>query len=70
MSRTPTLAQLATDLARGRTSARNLVEECLARIADTSGEGARAFTLVMHEQALTAADGIDKLRAAGAAPSR
>ncbi len=70
MSRTPTLTQLATDLARGRTSARNLVEECLARIADPSGEGARAFTLVMHEQALTAADGIDKLRAAGAAPSR
>lgn len=70
MPRTPTLAKLAEDLGRGRTSARNLVEECLAHISDTSGEGARAFIQVMREEALTAADGIDKLRAAGAAPSR
>lgn len=70
MPRSPSLDQLADDLAQGRTTARKLVEECLARIDDPKGEGARAFTLVMRKEALSAADGIDKLRAAGAAPSR
>lgn len=70
MPRTPTLDQLADDLAHGRTTARKLVEACLARIEDPAGEGGRAFTLVMRNEALAAADGIDKLRAAGAAPSR
>ena len=40
MPNTPTLAALADDLENGRTSARKLVDECLARIADPSGEGA------------------------------
>ena len=40
MPNVPTLAALADDLENGRTSARKLVEECLARIADASGEGA------------------------------
>ena len=70
MPRTPTLDQLAADLQSGRTTARQLVDDCLARIDDKSGEGERAFVRVMREEAQTAADGIDKLRKAGAAPSR
>ena len=38
MQNTPTLASLAADLAEGATSARKLVEQCLARIADPAGE--------------------------------
>jgi hypothetical protein len=36
-----TLAQLAADMAHGRTTAQELIEECLAQIADPAGEGAR-----------------------------
>ena len=39
----PTLATLSADLAAGRTTARKLVDDCLAKIADEAGEGARAF---------------------------
>jgi aspartyl-tRNA(Asn)/glutamyl-tRNA(Gln) amidotransferase subunit A len=66
----PTLASLANDLERGRTSARQLVEECLAKIADPKGEGQRAFIHVDKEAALAAADAMDRLRKANAAPSR
>src|SRR5438876_4321029 len=66
----PTLAKLADDLAHGRTSARKLVEECLARIADPAGEGQRAFIHVDKDAALGAADAMDRLRKANAAPSR
>src|SRR6476659_6262892 len=69
MSNTPTLASLADDLENGRTSARKLVDECLARIADTSGEGARAFLHVDAEAAIEAAEAMDRLRKANAAPS-
>src|SRR6266550_774096 len=62
------LAQLQSDLARGGKS-RNLVEQCLARIADQSGEGGRVFLKVHAEEALAAADFYDRLRAHGAAPS-
>ncbi len=65
-----TLAILADDLANGRTSARKLVEECLAKIADPAGEGRRAFIHVDKNAALEAADAMDHLRKAGAAPSR
>ncbi|MGJ4921148.1 amidase [Bradyrhizobium oligotrophicum] len=65
----PTLAALADDLAAGRTTARKLVEGCLARIADPAGEGERAFIHVDKEAALAAADGMDALRKANAAPS-
>lgn len=65
-----TLAALAEDLANGRTSSRKLVEECLARIADPAGEGQRAFLHVDKDSALTAADAMDRLRKANAAPSR
>lgn len=70
MSDMPTLASLADDLERGRTSARKLVEECIARIADPAGEGQRTFIHVDKEAALDAADAMDHLRKANAAPSR
>jgi aspartyl-tRNA(Asn)/glutamyl-tRNA(Gln) amidotransferase subunit A len=63
-----TLASLAEDLAQGKTTSRHLVDECLARIADVAGEGARAF-LAVNEAAPRIADAMDALRAAGAAPS-
>src|SRR5882757_6845569 len=65
----PTLASLADDLANGRSSARKLVEECLARIGDPAGEGQRAFIHVDKQAALGAADAMDRLRKANAAPS-
>src|ERR1700675_2145492 len=66
----PTLATLADDLEAARTSARKLVDECLARIADTSGEGMRAFIHVDAEAAIEAAEAMDRLREVKAAPSR
>src|SRR3979490_1707848 len=69
MKNTPTLASLADDLANGRTSARKLVDECLAKIADPSGEGARAFIHVDAEAAIEAAEAMDRLREIKAAPS-
>jgi aspartyl-tRNA(Asn)/glutamyl-tRNA(Gln) amidotransferase subunit A len=69
MKNNPTLATLADDLAGGRTSARKLVEECLAKIADPAGEGSRAFIHVDRQAALEAADAMDALRKANAAPS-
>src|SRR6202795_982982 len=66
---TPTLATLADDLECGRTSARKLVDECLVRIADTSGEGARAFIHVDAEVAIEAAEAMDRLREVKAASS-
>ena len=62
----PTLAGLAADLAAGRTTSRALVENCLARIQDKNGEGARAFLAVSAETAMLAAYDIDRLRSAGA----
>src|SRR6202166_2245780 len=69
MKNTPTLATLAEDLAHGRTSARKLVDECLSRIADPSGEGIRTFIHVDREAAIEAAEAMDRLRAVKAAPS-
>ncbi len=69
MKDTPTLASLADDLANGRSSARKLVEECLARIADPAGEGQRAFVHVDKQAALEAAEAMDWLRKVNAAPS-
>jgi len=65
----PTLASLAADLDSGATCARKLVEECLAKIADPAGEGARTFIHVDKDSALNAADAMDRLRKAHAAPS-
>jgi aspartyl-tRNA(Asn)/glutamyl-tRNA(Gln) amidotransferase subunit A len=69
MLNVPTLAELADDLENGRTSARKIVDSCLARIADTSGEGARAFIHVDAEAAIEAAEAMDRLRQIKAAPS-
>jgi aspartyl-tRNA(Asn)/glutamyl-tRNA(Gln) amidotransferase subunit A len=60
-----TVAQLARDLDSGKASSRKLVEEALAKIADKSGEGARAFLQVNAEGARAAADYSDHLRKAG-----
>ncbi|MFH1345260.1 MAG: amidase [Pseudomonadota bacterium] len=70
MPNAPTLAALADDLASGRTSARKLVDGCLANIADSSGEGARAFIRVDAEATIEAAEAMDRLREIKAAPSR
>jgi aspartyl-tRNA(Asn)/glutamyl-tRNA(Gln) amidotransferase subunit A len=69
MPNTPTLAALAEELDSGRSSARKLVEQCLARIADASGEGARTFIHVDTEAAIEAAEAMDRLREVRAAPS-
>lgn len=60
-----TLAELAHCLESGTTSSRGLVEECLARIGDPEGEGARTFLKVHGETARAAADYHDQLRARG-----
>ncbi|MBB3001868.1 aspartyl-tRNA(Asn)/glutamyl-tRNA(Gln) amidotransferase subunit A [Paraburkholderia tropica] len=61
----PPLAQLAADLAAGRTTSRALAETALARIADPAGQGATVFTHVDAERVRAAADAHDRLRAAG-----
>ncbi len=70
MTTAPTLETLANDLAAGRTTSRALAEACLARIEDPAGEGSRAFVSVDRDKAIAAADAMDGLRQAGAAPSR
>jgi len=60
-----TVAQLAADLAAGRTTSRRLTEQALERIADPAGEGKRAFIKVYAESALAEADFSDRLRKAG-----
>src|SRR5580700_12333550 len=60
-----TVADSAADLAKGRTSSRELIEAALARIADPAGEGARTFVKVYADSARAAADAQDKLRQAG-----
>ena len=61
-----TLRHLADSLAAGRTTARQLTEACLTRIADPQGEGARAFIHLDAQGALAAASAQDALRKAGA----
>src|SRR5438132_1011923 len=64
----PSLAQVKAELAGGGKS-RGLVEQCLARISDQSGEGGRVFLKIHAADALAAADFYDRRRAHGAAPS-
>jgi aspartyl-tRNA(Asn)/glutamyl-tRNA(Gln) amidotransferase subunit A len=66
----PTLDELAGQLESGTTTSQALVDECLARIEDTSGEGGRAFVAVDRDKAMAAARAADSLRKAKAAPSR
>jgi aspartyl-tRNA(Asn)/glutamyl-tRNA(Gln) amidotransferase subunit A len=65
-----TIEDHAQALAAGSITSRALVEQCLERIADPNGEGARTFIKVHAEQARAMADAIDMLRRAGRAPSR
>jgi aspartyl-tRNA(Asn)/glutamyl-tRNA(Gln) amidotransferase subunit A len=60
-----TVAQLAADLDKGRTTSRELVEKALARIADGGGEGKRAFMKVYADSARAEADYSDRLRKSG-----
>jgi aspartyl-tRNA(Asn)/glutamyl-tRNA(Gln) amidotransferase subunit A len=69
MPELPSLGSLAANLDAGRTTARALVDACLAKIADSQGEGARAFLHVDAEAAIEAAEAMDRLREVNAAPS-
>ena len=60
-----TVAQLAEDMAKGRTTSRRIVEQALERIEDAQGEGTRAFLAVHAEAARAEADYCDRLRRAG-----
>jgi aspartyl-tRNA(Asn)/glutamyl-tRNA(Gln) amidotransferase subunit A len=61
----PPLAQLAADLAAGRTTSRALAEAALERIAAPGGQGATVFTHVDPGRVRAAADAHDRLRASG-----
>jgi len=61
----PTVAQLAADLAQGRTTSRQLTDAALACAQDPAGEGARTFTLIDADRARAMAQASDALRAAG-----
>jgi aspartyl-tRNA(Asn)/glutamyl-tRNA(Gln) amidotransferase subunit A len=60
-----TLAELARSLKGRAITSRQLVEDCLIRIADPKGEGSRTFLKVHAETARAAADYYDRLRANG-----
>jgi aspartyl-tRNA(Asn)/glutamyl-tRNA(Gln) amidotransferase subunit A len=64
-----TLAELAAALASGQTTSEELVEECLARIADPAGEGRHAYVHVDADAARVAARAMDTLRRVGSEPS-
>jgi aspartyl-tRNA(Asn)/glutamyl-tRNA(Gln) amidotransferase subunit A len=69
MPHKPTLAGLAADLAAGSTCSRTLVESCLEKIEDPTGEGRTTFLHVDKSAVLAQADAMDLLRSSGAAPS-
>jgi aspartyl-tRNA(Asn)/glutamyl-tRNA(Gln) amidotransferase subunit A len=59
------LATLARQLAAQQITARDLVEGCLARIEDASGQGAKTFLKVAATTARAEADAVDRQRRAG-----
>ncbi len=59
------LADIAADLAAGRTTSQALTEAALASIDDPAGEGQRAFIKVYHDAALATARASDEARANG-----
>jgi aspartyl-tRNA(Asn)/glutamyl-tRNA(Gln) amidotransferase subunit A len=63
-----TLKQIAARLEAGEPS-RSLIDQCLDRIKDASGEGGRTFLKVYGEAACTTAEAYDALRRKGATPS-
>src|SRR4051812_10660067 len=60
-----TVAQLERDLAAGRTTSREIVEQALAKITAPYGEGARSFIKVYADSVRAEADYADKLRKSG-----
>ena len=66
----PTLVELSLRLSRRETTSRALVEECLERIADPTGEGPRAFLTVYADRGRAEADAVDAARAKGDALPR
>lgn len=60
-----TIRTLAAELANGVTTARQLIDDCLAQIENPAGEGRRAFITVAAQRARATADGFDAIRAAG-----
>jgi aspartyl-tRNA(Asn)/glutamyl-tRNA(Gln) amidotransferase subunit A len=64
------IADLAADLASGRTTSVELTEAALARIADPAGEGAATFMVVHADAARAAAQASDRLRSFGVMPCR
>ena len=65
LSNRPTLAGLAGDLAMGRVTSRELVEQGLQRIADPDGEGSRIFIKTHAVAARAKADLVDSARKRG-----
>ncbi|MCP5026648.1 MAG: amidase [Actinomycetia bacterium] len=63
------IAELAADLEAGVVTSRQLVEDCLDRIADPGGEGSRAFLSVAADRSRATADAVDAMRASGARPT-
>jgi aspartyl-tRNA(Asn)/glutamyl-tRNA(Gln) amidotransferase subunit A len=65
-----TVAGLSAELAAGRITSRELVEQALERIADPAGEGARAVLKTYAGTARAEADLADRLRSAGVVRSQ
>src|SRR5689334_24569750 len=61
-----TLTELADLLSNQELTSRRLVEDALAAIKDTRGEGSRVFIAVHESEALAAADLVDAQRRSGA----
>jgi len=64
MTMRPIARQLEA-LNRGETTSRDLVEQCLAAIADPAGEGARAFLRIDANAVRNTADDLDRQRRSG-----
>jgi aspartyl-tRNA(Asn)/glutamyl-tRNA(Gln) amidotransferase subunit A len=60
-----TLQTLSEALSGGRVRARELIEQCLARIADPCGQGPVTFLHVFASEARALAEAIDRVRSAG-----
>lgn len=65
----PTIANLATKLQSGLTTSEKLTQDCLDRIADPAGEGARTFLHTNPAQALACARASDMQRRVSVVPS-
>ena len=59
------IAELARRLAAGETTALELAQDCLIRILEPAGEGARAYTLIDPDRSFAQARLIDEARARG-----